>query len=212
MLSHMHAVEQEPDQVQVLQRGGLPRFELRLRPRHETPTHGTLTRAATRDGLAERLQAARILAGRHADEHLLDDTAIQRIGLRHRLKRRQRDFAGRGAHAGARHRHLPAAEDDFAPDGPRAARGSIGLMRVPRATDGRAVLIEHRGKHAQARAHREFKQLRPGVDEQVDQRQMTHGGIVLGNRTGYARLRFHGGSFSVRLTPRVWSPLVYHEQ
>ena len=50
------------------------------------------------------LQAARILPRGHADEHLLDDATIQRIGVGQRLERRQRHFVAVGPDARPPHR------------------------------------------------------------------------------------------------------------
>jgi hypothetical protein len=56
------------------------------------------------------LEAPRVLPRRDADEHLLDDVPIEWIGGRHRLERRQRDFAGCRAHAWTLDHHLPAPD------------------------------------------------------------------------------------------------------
>ena len=203
MLPDMHAVEEQPDQGEVLQRGRLPRFELGLRLRHKAPAHRALAGAPALDVGGDRLQAARVLAGGDAHQHLFDHPSIQRVATGHRVKRRQRDFAVGRTHTRPLDGDLAPAENDLTADRAGSAGGSIGLVRVPRPTDRRAVLLEHRGEDLEARSHRELKQLDPGVDQQVDQGQMTQRGFVLGNGTGYARLRFHGGSLSVRLTPRA---------
>jgi hypothetical protein len=137
------------DQVEAVQGRGLPRFELRARFHHEAPAHRALAGAPTLDGRAERLQAPRVLPRRHADEHLLDDAPIERIGPGHRLKRREWHFAIRRPDPRALNGHLPTAEHDFARRGTGPTRRSIGLMGVPRATDRGAVFLEHRGEHAQ---------------------------------------------------------------
>jgi len=50
----------------------------------------------------------------------------------------------------------------------------------------------------------------PGIDDHIDQRQVPER-FNSGRMNDCARL-LHGGSLSVRLSPQVWSPLVYHEQ
>lgn len=121
-------------------------------------------------------------------------------------------------------------EDRTAVCGPRYAHeperpaSRAGTVRSEVVLGGRKVAIQRPrvrtadGEVAlptfQTMAHHDplDRRVGPGVDQQVDQGQMTQRGFVLGNGMGYARLRFHGGSLSVRLTPRAWSPLVYHEQ
>src|SRR5262245_63447577 len=83
-------------------------------------------------------------------------------------------------------------------------------MRISWPAEGDAILFEHRFQHLQARADRELEQLSARIDEQIDQRQVA-GSFNSGGTWDCARL-FHGGSCSVRLSPRVWLPLVYHEQ
>jgi hypothetical protein len=99
MLAHVHAVEQQGHQVQVFERRRLSRLELRARPRDKAPADSALARAPTRDLGTQRLETARVPPGGDAHEHLLDHAPVERIGRRHRLKRRQRDFAGRGPDA-----------------------------------------------------------------------------------------------------------------
>ena len=89
----MHTVEEQRHEVKAVQRCGLPRPELRRGLRHESPADAALARAATHDPRWHRLETPRIVAGRHAHQHLLNDAAIQGIGLGHRLEGRQRDFA-----------------------------------------------------------------------------------------------------------------------
>lgn len=105
------------------------------------------------DVAGERFQAPRVLPRPHADEHLLDDAPSQWNSMRHRLKRWQGQFPFGGAQPRALNRHRPAAEHDLA----RHDAGSTGvptwLMGVPRSAGGRAILLEHRGEHAKARAH-----------------------------------------------------------
>jgi hypothetical protein len=66
-------------------------------------------------------------------------------------------------------------------------------MMVARAADRGPIFFEHRGEDLQARSQRQFQQLGLGVDEQIDERQMTQGRLWMGNGRGYARL-LHGGS------------------
>ena len=84
-----------------------------------------------------------------------------------------RDFADRGPHPWALDGHLPATQDHFAASRAGSARWPIGLVRVPRAAESDPILFQHRGEHAHARSQGQFQQLRPRVDEQIDERQMT---------------------------------------
>lgn len=59
MLTEMDAVDQEPDQVERLERGGLPRRQLRRGLRPEAATHGTLARAAALHRRRHWFQASR---------------------------------------------------------------------------------------------------------------------------------------------------------
>ena len=73
--------------------------------------------------------------------HLLNDAAIQGIGLDHRLEGRQRDFAALGPHAGPLHGDLPAPEDDLAGHGARTRGVAVGVICIPQAAQRRAVLL-----------------------------------------------------------------------
>lgn len=139
--------------------------ELRRGTRHEPAADGAFTRAAAFHRRTEWLQAPRVLPRGHTHEHLLDDASIQRIGRHHCLERGQRHLAGGGPHARALDGDLAAAQHDLAPRRARAARGSIGLVRITRPTDRGAILFEHRGEDFQTRAQGQFQQLGPGVDE-----------------------------------------------
>ena len=67
-------------------------------------------------------------------------------------------------------------------------------MRIPGAAERRAILLEHHREHAQPRPHRQLKQLGPGIDEEIDEGQMSLRGIGLVRLYDCARL-LHGGSF-----------------
>ena len=115
-----------------------------------------------------------------------------------------------GAHARPAHGHLPAAQHHLAADGAGARGTPLGDMRIARPAEGDPILFQHRFQHLQARTNRELEQLAPGIDQQIDQRQMAGRFNSEGTRD-CARL-LHGGSFAERRVASVWSPLVYHEQ
>ena len=79
VLADVHAVEDQRDEVEAVERGGLPRPQLRRRLGHEAPADAALARPATHHPGRHRLQAPRILAGRDAHQHLVDDAPIQRV-------------------------------------------------------------------------------------------------------------------------------------
>ena len=85
------------------------------------------------------LQAATVLPRGDADEHLLDDATIQRIGVGERLERRQCDLFALGPDAGPTNLHFAPAEDDFTRGRPSARGRTRRLMLVPRAADGRSI-------------------------------------------------------------------------
>lgn len=60
-------------------------------------------------------------------------------------------------------RALPSRER-----GAGAARGALRLVRIPRSTDRRTILLDPRGEDLQARPHGQFQQLGLRVDEQID--------------------------------------------
>jgi hypothetical protein len=76
VLADVHAVNEQADQVERLERGSLPRGQLCGRLRHETATHCTLARAPAPHRLRHRLQASRIPSGGDAYQHLLDHAPI----------------------------------------------------------------------------------------------------------------------------------------
>ena len=78
------------DEVELVQRRGLPGAQLRGRLRHEPAADTALARAAAHHAGRDRLQAPRILPRGHADQHLVDDPPIQRVLLGQRLEGRQR--------------------------------------------------------------------------------------------------------------------------
>ena len=90
MLPDVYAVEEQRHEVEAVQRRRLPRPQLGRRLRHEPSADATLARAAAHHVGRQGLQTPRILAGRDTHQHLFDDAAIQRVGVRQGLKRRQR--------------------------------------------------------------------------------------------------------------------------
>ena len=212
VLPDMHAIEEQRHEVEAVQRCGLPRPELRRGLRHESPADAALARAATHDPRWHRLETPRIVTGRHAHQHLLDDAAIQGIGLGHRLEGRQRDFAALGPHARPLHGDLPAPEDNLAGHGARTRGVAVGVMGVPQAAQRRAVLLEQRVEHLETRLHHQLEERGLRVHQDFHERKGSDAGrFNNARRTGCARL-LHGGSFAVRRVASVWSPLVYHEQ
>jgi hypothetical protein len=77
MLADVHAVDQQADHVEPLERGGLPRCQLRRRLRDEPATHRALARAPASHRRRHRLEAAGIPAGGDAHQHLVDDAPIE---------------------------------------------------------------------------------------------------------------------------------------
>jgi hypothetical protein len=181
VIAEMHAVDQQRDEVEAIERHALPGRELRRRPGDEAPADHALARAAALHLRTDRLQAPRVLPRRNAHEHLLDDAPVEWISGRHRRERGQRDLAGGRAHARTLERDLPATEDDFAARGTGPARRPLGLVGIPRPADGRAIFLEHGGEDLQARSQRQFQQFGLRVDEQIDERQMTQGGFRVRN-------------------------------
>jgi hypothetical protein len=127
-----------------------------------------------------------------------------------RLERRQGHLLAAGAHARPTHRDLPATEHHLTAHRAGARGAALDPVRIARSTQGRPILFQHEVQHLQARPDRELEQLGPGIDQQIDQREVS-GRFNSDRVSDYARL-LHGGSLSVRHSPRVWSPLVYHEQ
>ncbi len=76
-------------------------------------------------------------------------------------------------------------------------------MRIPRPAQRRAILLQHRVEHAEARADHQLEECGFRVDQEVNERQGPDGGRCnSSDRTGYARL-LHGGSFLAGLRPRL---------
>src|SRR5262249_31275970 len=76
VLTDVHAVDDEADQVERLKRRRLPRRQLRRRLGDEAATDRALARAAAPHRGRYGLQAARVTPRGDADEHLLDHTPI----------------------------------------------------------------------------------------------------------------------------------------
>jgi hypothetical protein len=136
------------------------------------PARFTLAGATDSDVGAGGLQAATVLPRGDADEHLLDDAPIQRIGVGERLERRQRDFLALRPDAGPANLHFAPAEDDFTRDRPSARGRTLRLMLVPRAAEGCPIRFEHRAEDLQARGDGEVHQLGSCIDEEIDEGQM----------------------------------------
>ena len=200
-----------PDQVERLERGGLPRRQLRRRLRHEAATHRALARAPAPHRRRHRLQAPRIAPGGDAHQHLLDHAAIQRVDIGHRLERGQRHLLAVGPHARPAHRDLAAAEHHLTAHraGPRGAAlgddAHTAARRAPcdplRASFPTPSGPSGRRARTARSAHRPADRPAGGggeIQQRWDERTV--------------RDFFMAAPLSVRLSPRVWSPLVYHEQ
>ena len=80
---------------------------------------------------------------------------------------------------------------------PRAIGLPLGLMRIPGATHRAPILFQHGLEHLQARGHDQLLELRLGIHEDLDQRQVTRRrGCRLATTSDCARLLLHGGSFA----------------
>ena len=121
VLPDVHAVEEQRHKGAVVQRRRLPRPELHRGLRPEPSADAAFARAAAHHAGRQGLQTPRILAGRDAHQHVLDDAPIQRVGVRQGLERRQRDRTPVGADPRPRDSHLAPAQHDFA--GHRARAG-----------------------------------------------------------------------------------------
>ena len=202
VLPDVDAIEDEPDQVEAVERLRLPRFQLGACLGDESPAHGALARSAAHHWSRHRFQTTGVLTGGDPHQHLFDHTAIQRIAVGERLKGRQRDFGAIAAGPWPANRHLPATQDDFARHRAGARRLARNLMLVPRTADRRSVFLEHRREHLQAGGDGELHQLRSRIDEQIDERQMALGlGITVVGLIDCARLSLHGGSLLAGLRP-----------
>ena len=104
-------VDQQHRQVEGVERRRPPRIQLRLRLGDKAPTDRTLARTSRGHVGAQRLETPRILAGRHTNEHLVDDTSIQRVRIRERPHGGQRHLRAIAPGARAAHRDLPPAQD-----------------------------------------------------------------------------------------------------
>ena len=140
-------IDQQHRQVQRVERCRAPRVQLRLGLRHKASTDRTLAGAPRRDVRAQRFETPRILAGRHADEHLVDDAPVQRVRVRERLGRGQRHLHAVAPHSGPTDRDFMPAQDDLARSMAGAIRVPGRLMRIPGATHGSPIFFEHRLEH-----------------------------------------------------------------
>ena len=144
VLADVDAVDQERHEIEAVERGRPPGGELRRRLRDEAAAHGALARAPAGHRRRQRLQTARILARRHAHEHLLDHAPIQRILAGHpemsatALPRRRRARAAGEAppcghrarpRSGPCRRARPVARPDADSAGPQmAVRSSSSIV------------------------------------------------------------------------------------
>jgi hypothetical protein len=126
------------------------------------------------------------------------------------VERGQRHLLAAGAYSRPPYGDLAAAQHHFAADSAGAGGTALGHMGIPRPTDGRAILLEHRFQHLQARTDSELEQLAARINEQIDEGQVTRR-FNSGGTSDCARLS-HGGSFYWEAFASVWPPLVYHEQ
>ena len=143
VLADVDTVEDEADQIQVLEGRRLPRGQLRGGLGDKPAADGALTHATAGDVGRERLQTPSIAPGADTDQQLLDSAAPQGIGLGHRLESRQRYFLAGRADPGTPDCHLAPAEDDLTGHRPGPGRRTVGLVRVPRATDRGPIVLEH---------------------------------------------------------------------
>ena len=125
-------------------------------------------RLTTPAGRGSRLRAYWRVATPH--QHVLDDAPIQRVGVRQGLDRRPRDLTPVGADPRPRDSHLAPAQHDFAGHRARAGRGTRGRMRRPRTAQRRAILLQHRVEHAEARADHQLEAFGLRVDQACNER------------------------------------------
>jgi hypothetical protein len=195
-LGEDHAVDEERHQIQAIQRRRLPRADLRCGARHEAPTDTALARPPAAHLGRQRLEAARVAPRRDAQQHLFDDPPIERIGLGHRLERRQRHLVMPGPHPGPANLDFASAQHDATRRRPGAAGLPLGLVGIPRPADRDPILFEHRFEHLHPRSDDELGQFGARVDQHIDQRQVAGFRFLrLGDGVDCARLLLHGGSF-----------------
>jgi hypothetical protein len=120
----------------------------------------------------QRLEAAGVLARGHADQHLLDDAAIQRVGIGERLKGRQRELSALASDPRSSNRDFAPAEHHFAGHRTGARGDADGLMGIARPTDRGAILFHHHVQHLQLGPDRQLEELRACVDKHVNQGEM----------------------------------------
>ena len=195
MSTHVHAINQQPHQVQRVERRRPPRIQLRLSLRDKASTDRTLARAPRGDVGAERFQTPRILAGRHTDQHLVDHAPVQRVRIRECPGRWQRNLLAGAPRTGPTNRHLPPAQHDLTRRMPRSRRLARRLMRIPWPTDGGPILVQHGFEYLQARRDDQLLELGLRINEDIDQRQVPwRRGYRLATARDCARLLLHGGS------------------
>ena len=193
--THVHAINQQPHQVQRVERRRPPRIQLRLSLRDNASTDRTLARAPRGDVGAERFQTPRILAGRHTDQHLVDHAPVQRVRIRECPGRWQRNLLAGAPRTGPTNRHLPPAQHDLTRRMPRSIRLARRLMRIPWPTDGGPILFQHGFEYLQARRDDQLLELGLRINEAIDQRQVPwRRGYRSATARDCARLLLHGGS------------------
>ena len=163
-----------PTRSRLVERGGLPRRQLRRRLRHEAATHRALARAPASHRRRHRLQAARIPPRGDAHQHLLDHAPIQRVDIGHRLERRQRHLAAPPARTRGRRTATFRPPSTTSLLHRAGARGAGGRPRC--AYRGPQMAVRSSSsivvQHLQPRTDGELEQLGPGIDEQIDQREV----------------------------------------
>lgn len=172
VVADVHAIEDQPDQIQVVQGRRPPSLELRCLLCHESSADTALAGSAACGLRGQRFQASGVLPGGYADQHLLDGAPIQRVAVGERAEGRQLDFAAFGPDSWPAHGDLASAEHDFARNRAGARGDAGGLMGISRSTDRSAILFQHRVEHLQTGPDRQLEELRARVDEQVDQREV----------------------------------------
>jgi hypothetical protein len=127
----------------------------------EPATDRAAARAANGEILGRGFERARVVPRRHADEHLLDRTLVQRILGAERGPRRQLNLAAIDrAYARATDLNPSPAHHQLARSGACAVGMTPGQMSVPRSDEPRAFMFEHGSECGGSRADHELVQVR----------------------------------------------------
>ena len=130
-----------------------------------------------------------------ANEHLVDDTPIQRVRIRERPHGGQRHLRAIAPGARSTHRDLPSAQDNLTRRMPCAIGLARRLMRIPWPTDGGPILFQHGFEYLQARRDDQLLELGLRINKDIDQREVPwRRGYRLATARDCARLLLHGGS------------------